>query len=134
MGHIVRYGISVKTSDFKDFWKGTTAYRRDGCDSIKIIPFHSGNCTETVINRFWKKMDDREGPDSYEVRAYDLGITGYEAVRIVPRIVNHKRTMVEERKEYKTKPKRVLKGAKLMAIHQYILDYDCRDYDPREHW
>ncbi len=91
-------------------------------------------CVSIQIVMFWKKMDDREGPDSYEVRTYDLGITSYEVVRIVPRIVNHKRTMVDERKEYKTKPKRVLKGAKLMAIHQYILDYDCRDYDPREHW
>ena len=134
MGHIIRHGVQIKTSDFNNFWKGTTAYRRDGCESIRIIPFHSGNCTETVIKRFWKKMEDRECPKSYSVNAYDLGITGYEAVRSVSRIVDHKRTVVEERKEYKSKPKRILKGARLKEVHQYILDYDFRDYDPMEHW
>lgn len=133
MGHITRYGIRVDTADFRKFWHGTKAYNRDGCSGIYIIPFHSGNCTDTVIKQFFKKKEDRCDPNSYCVNAYDCGIKSYEAVRIVSKIVNHKRTQIEEVHKYKTKPKRLLKGGKLREVHTYIVDYDYRDYDPLEH-
>ena len=79
------------------------------------------------------QKENRSDPNSYCVNAYDCGIKGYEAVRIVTRIVNHKRTKVQEVKEYKSKPTRVLKGATLREVHTFIVDYDYRDYDPLEH-
>ena len=133
MGHITRYGIKIDTSDFRKFWHGTVAYNRDGCSSIYIIPFHKGKCTDSVIKRFFKQKENRSDPNSYCVNAYDCGIKGYEAVRVVSRIVNHKRTKVQEVKEYKSKPARVLKGVSLREIHTFIVDYDYRDYDPLEH-
>ena len=133
MGHVTRYGIKVDTTDFRKFWHETTAYNRDGCTGIYIIPFHHGNCTDSVIKRFYRQKENREDPKSYCVNSYDCGIKGYEAVRVVSRIINHKRTQVQEVKEYKSKPKRILKGAKLHEVHTYILDYDYRAYDPLEH-
>lgn len=94
MGHVTRYGVKVDTSDFRKFWHGTVAYNRDGCSSIYIIPFHKGKCTDSVIKRFFKQKENRGDPNSYCVNAYDCGIKGYESVRVVSRIVNHKRTKV----------------------------------------
>lgn len=133
MSHLVRYGRTVETTDFNAFWKTTVSYSRDGCNTIKIIHFHDGNCSKSVIEQFFKKMENRESPSSYTVNAYDCGISGWETSRKVMRIVDHKRTEVTEKRRYKSKPKRVSKGAILKTLHTYIIDWDVREYEPYEH-
>ena len=133
MSHLVRYSVPVEAADFQDYWKKTVAYNRDGCTDIKIYRIHDGKYTPAVMNRFRKHFGERESPSSYQVRAYCLGISHWEVWNKAIRIVNHKRTPIVIKTPYKSKPKRIRKNGVLKTFYQYIIDYDVREYDPREH-
>ena len=134
MGHYCREGVEViAPKDFKEFWITTTAYKRDGCSDIRVIRIVSDkNNTETITKKFFKEHEDRD-VGSYQVKAYDIGIVGYVVLVKKNKIVDHHRQEVIEEHEYKTKPKRILKGGVLKEMHKYIIDYDGRCYDPYEH-
>lgn len=135
MGHYCREGIiMIASKDFSKEWKKTVAYNRDGCTDIKIVRINSDkNNTETITNKFFKDYEDREMPNSYQVKAYDIGIVGYKVSVKKNKIVEHHRQEVVEVHEYKTKPKRILKNGILEELHKYIVDYDGRCYDRYEH-
>jgi len=135
MGHYGREGVEVTAPrDFSKMWKTTAAYSRDGCTDIKVIRvFSDKKNTDTLTKKFFKDYEDREDTKSYQVKAYDIGIVGYKVYVKKNKIVDHHRKEVLEVHEYKSKPKKILKGGVLEEIHKYIIDYDARCYDPYEH-
>jgi len=135
MGHYGREGVEyIASKNFEDDWKKTIACRMDGCSNVKVIRVASDKKnTETITKKFFKDYEDRESADSYQVRAYDIGIVGYKVLVKKNKIVDHHRQEVIEEHEYKTKPKRILKDGVLKEMHKYIIDYDARCYDPYEH-
>ncbi len=135
MGHYCREGVEViAPRNFEEMWKTTTAYKRDGCSKIKVVRYASDkNNTDTITKKFFNDYEDRDIIGSYEVKAYDIGIIGYKVLVKKNKIVNHHRQEVIEEHDYKTKPKKILKGGVLKEMHKYIIDYDGRCYDPYEH-
>lgn len=135
MGHYGRMGVPfVCGYDFEKSWRKTLACTRDGCSTVNVKRvFSDKKFSESLLKRFCKKYEDREDAKSYCCNAYDIGIVGWVIKVKKNRIVNHKRVEVVEEHEYKTKPKRILKGGSLVELHKYIIDYDGRCYDPLEH-
>ena len=129
MGHYGREGVEyIASKNFEDDWRKTIACRRDGCSNVKVIRVASDKKnTETITKKFFKDYEDRERVDSYQVRAYDIGIVGYKVLVKKNKIVDHHRQEVIEEHEYKTKPKRILKDGVLKDFP------DARCYDPYEH-
>ena len=134
---------TVAPRDFKSYWLKTTPAQRDGCTSVKVVSsdYASEKATATRTNALMKKIqknvkgvyDDFDCPPSYTCVALDVGITGYKIVQVKNKIVNHKRQAVQIVKEYKSKPSHIPAGAKLVEMHQYIISFDGRCYDPMEH-
>lgn len=133
MGHTVNFAVKVAAyTDFNAFWRTTTASRRDGCTRVVMHNTCNEKCTEKRVDATINEVRNK-WPGSYTCEAWDCGILYWVVERKVCHIVNHKKVETTERKEYKTMPKRILKGGVLRAVHQYVVNYDSRDYDPYEH-
>jgi len=103
MGHYYMEGVEViAPRNFEEMWKTTTAYKRDGCSDIKVIRVASDKKnTDVITKKFFKDYEDRDSVNSYQVKAYDIGIVGYKVLVKKNKIVDHHRQEVVE--ENKTK-------------------------------
>lgn len=123
-------------SSLEKEWMRTPAYAL-GCDKIRIIKTSMSNSkfTDKRFESFVKKQSKKElpYPDNYSANFYDLGIDHFEIWQNKTKIVDHKRTEVQLRKSFKTKPSSIPSGAQLKEIHRFRVDYDTREYDPLEH-
>ena len=144
MGHYAKsYVIVEAPKHFAEFWAHTRACDRDGCNTVHAhtTKYSDMKSTEARTAAFIKeakknvkgKYDLLDTPNSYTVEAYDVGITQYQVRQKKNKIVNHKRTEVTICKEYKSKPAHIPAGAWLVEMHQYVISYDGRCYDPLEH-
>jgi hypothetical protein len=144
MGH---YAYECQTTiaprDFKSYWQRTTPAVRDGCTSVIMMysDYASEKATASresaIMKKIEKNVKDKyeklHCPPSYTCVALDIGITGYRIVQKKNKIINHKRQEVEIAKDYKSKPAHIPAGGRLVEMHKYIISFDGRCYDPREH-
>ena len=123
------------TEDFRTYWENQTPCKRDGCGRISVQVLSQKKLTQTRWNRFCKTRNpfiDDWAP-SYTCNAVMVGIFAWVVTRKVRRIEDHHVVERTERKTYKTRPKRIVKGGTLYAECRYVCTYDARDYDPLEH-
>ncbi len=123
---------------FDEWWRTQEACHRDGCRTTQLRIDSCETLTKVREERFRKTMKKKYGdfleyPSSYTCNAVMMGIVGWCCERKVKRIIDHHVREVIERKTYKTKPTKGLKGGTIYAIGKYIMSYDARDYDPMEH-
>ncbi len=133
MSHYGRTGVTVVAPrDFNSWWKSQTPVVRDGCSrEAKIIrEYADKNATERARKRIEKIVEDA---GSYKCIAWDVGVDHYAIIVRKRKIVNHKIREVADTRVYKKKPSRIPKNGTLVEMHEYIISYDARCYDPLEH-
>ena len=136
--HTVKFRPGYPETDFKNWWRNQQPCWRDGCSSVSVKVKSTENLTDARLKRYWAKERKNpdaflECPDKYECKAVLIGIVGWCSERKVRKVVNHHIQEVVERKNYKTRPSKGLKGSTIYAIGKYVCSYDGRDYDPWEH-
>ena len=134
----LKFNPQRPTYCFEEWWRAQEACHRDGCRTTQLRIDSCENLTPAREQRFFKTAKKKYGdfleyPAGYTCNAVMMGIVGWCCERKVKRIVNHHVKEVIERKMYKTKPTKGLKGGTIYAIGKYIMSYDARDYDPMEH-
>ena len=136
--HQVKFRPGYAWTDFKEWWSRQTPATRDGCRTVNVKTDSEQTLTKVRQDRFFKTCDKKYGqfldyPGSYTCNAVLIGIVGWCSERKVRKVVDHHIREVIERKTYKTKPTKGLKGSTIYAIGKFAMCYDARDYDPMEH-